>query len=80
MFGRAAFAAVSVFEFFLLGTMPIGDWAPVGLMIPVSATGVLVMLVLFASVAASRPSLMADRTIPRYRDSDSSLEDLREAV
>jgi hypothetical protein len=37
----------------------------------VSAIGALVMLVLFASVAVSSPSLMADRTIPRFRRSST---------
>ena len=78
--GRAAFATALAFEFFILGTMPIGNWAPIGLMIPVSAIGALIMLGIFAWVAASKPSLMADGLPLSYREEAGELEDLREAV
>jgi hypothetical protein len=78
--GRAAFATALAFEFFILGSMPIGNWAPIGLMIPVSAIGALIMLGLFAWVAASKPSLMVDGLPLSYREEAGELEDLREAV
>lgn len=78
--GRTAFTTALAFEFFLLGTMPIGDWAPIGLMIPVSAIGALIMIFLFASVAASRPSLMADRCVSHHRDEANDSEELLQAV
>jgi hypothetical protein len=52
--GCLALVAVFAFEGLLLGTMPIGDWMPVGLMTPVSAAGVVVMLVLFGWGVVSR--------------------------
>ena len=78
--GRAAFLVAAVFEFFLLGTMPLGNWAPAGVMIPVSAIGALIMLALFASVVVAKPSMMVDRTGVSVPDETSDAEDLREAV
>jgi len=49
-------AAVALLQAFLLGTMPIGDWMPMDLMIPVSAAGAVAMLGLFAFTLARRPA------------------------
>lgn len=47
-------AAIAVFQYFLIGTMPIGEWFNPGILIPASVIGVLGLLVLFggAIVAA----------------------------
>ena len=63
----APFAVAVALEGLLLGTMPIGDWAPTAIMMPVSALGVVAMLVLFAGVAA-RPLVGTER-IPLTRRS-----------
>jgi hypothetical protein len=75
--GRAlAFGLAAVFQFFVLGTMPLGSWAPIGPMLVVSAAGALILLALFggtlavrpapgaAPVKAPRPSVRLDRTAP----------------
>jgi hypothetical protein len=52
---RKAAVALGVawaFQLLLLGTMPIGDWAPLHLMVPVSAVGAAIMLALFAATLA----------------------------
>jgi hypothetical protein len=40
-------AAIAVFQYFLIGTMPVGEWFQPGILIPASAVGVLGLLVLF---------------------------------
>lgn len=67
--GRAAFAAVVLFEGLLLGTMPLGDWAPIGPMKVLSTIGAVLMLALFtAAVAAPRlAARAAGARLPRPR-------------
>ena len=47
-----ALGVVATLQFFIVGTMPIGDWTPLGLMIPLSALGAISMLVLFVGTIA----------------------------
>jgi len=56
----AGLGAAWLWQWSLLGTMPFGDWAPIALMVPVSAVGSALMLALFASTLAVRPRAMAD--------------------
>jgi len=67
-----------LFQLFLVGTMPIGDWTPVRLMVPVSAIGATVLLALFlttlalpasacGTAAASASSMADDREPERLR-------------
>ncbi len=42
-----ALGACAVMQLFLLGAVPIGDWTPFELMMPVSAVGVLAMMAVF---------------------------------
>lgn len=53
------------FQGLLLGTMPLGDWAPIAVMRPVSALGVAILLALFAGVIASRPAAWRSRPTGR---------------
>jgi hypothetical protein len=55
----APLVVAALFEGLLLGTMPIGEWAPPAVMVPVSAMGVLIMLALFGSVLAGAPRRFA---------------------
>lgn len=50
-----ALAPVALLQWFLLGTMPIGDWAPIALMLPAATAGLLSMLALFAATLAVSP-------------------------
>lgn len=43
--------AIAVFQYFLIGTMPVGEWFEPEILIPLSAIGVLGMLALFAGAA-----------------------------
>lgn len=52
---RLPLTVVAVFQYSLLGTMPIAGWSPPEVMIPLSAIGVATLLALFGSVVASRP-------------------------
>lgn len=47
-----ALSVVLLFEYFLLGTMPIGSWAPHQPMLVLSAIGAVLMLVLFGGTLA----------------------------
>jgi hypothetical protein len=40
-------AAIAVFQYFLIGTMPVGNWFEPRILIPASAVGVIGLLVLF---------------------------------
>jgi alpha-1,2-mannosyltransferase len=51
----AGLTVAAVFQVFLLGTMPIGDWGPTAVLWPVSTVGAALLLGLFAAVIASRP-------------------------
>lgn len=53
---RVPLATVALFEVFLVGTFPIGEWAPMALMLPLSAAGAVSMLGLYAAVIAARPA------------------------
>ena len=55
-------ALVGVFQFFVLGTMPLGSWAPIGLMVALSAVGVLLMLGLFGTILALPPRVLGEAT------------------
>lgn len=60
-------AITGVLQFFVLGTMPLGDWEPMSLMLPISALGALSMLGLFSATIASTaavPRPVAARTRP----------------
>lgn len=63
--GRASWRAIVVtawvFESVLLGTMPIGDWAPAGNMTVLSAVGAVAMLLLFAGVLTGQGRRRAAR-------------------
>ena len=48
-------------QLLVLGTMPLGQWAPTHLMIAVSAAGVVVMLSLYGTALAGRPSWLEAR-------------------
>ncbi|MGD2114366.1 MAG: glycosyltransferase family 87 protein [Acidobacteriota bacterium] len=55
---RIPLAVAAPFQVFLLGTYPIGpggEWAPMALMLPLSAAGAVLMLGLFATVLVVRP-------------------------
>ena len=55
---RVPLALAGLFEVFLLGTFPLGaggEWAPMALMLPLSAVGVVLMLGLFGAALAARP-------------------------
>lgn len=58
--GRVALLLAVPFQALLLGTMPIGSWAPIPLMVPLSAVGAAGLLLLFAGVVAA-PTVLADR-------------------
>lgn len=62
----APLLVTAAFEGLLLGTMPLGDWMPVALMLPVSALGAVLMLVLFGTVLAARPEAwrQAESAVP----------------
>lgn len=47
---RFAFGGIAVLEWFLLGTMPIGEWAEPTVMIPIAALGSVGMLALFLAI------------------------------
>lgn len=56
---RIPLAVTALFQVFLLGTFPLGsggEWAPLGLLLPLSAAGALLMLGLFGAVLAIRPA------------------------
>lgn len=63
---RIAFGGIAVLEWFLLGTMPIGEWAEPAVMVPIAALGSVGMLVLFLAItlrpaeAWMRPLVTAD--------------------
>ena len=50
-----AWGVVATFQVFLLGTMPLGSWTPTALMLPVAATGSLLLIALYAGALAYRP-------------------------
>jgi hypothetical protein len=52
---RLAFGTIAVLEWFLLGTMPIGEWAPPAVMVPIAGLGSIAMLALFLA-ATVRPA------------------------
>ncbi len=57
------FAVILLFEYFLLGTMPIGSWAPHQPMLVLSAIGAALMLVLFGgtlTIGAAADRVRAD--------------------
>jgi hypothetical protein len=63
---RVPLALVGLFEVFLLGTFPLGaggEWAPMALMLPVSAVGVVLMLGLFAATLAARPEAWHEQPV-----------------
>ena len=43
-----ALGACAVLQFFLLGAVPIGNWQPFQLMMPMSAVGMVAMMAVFA--------------------------------
>ena len=55
MSGRSGAEDDHLFQFFLLGTMPLGDWAPIQLMVPVSAVGAAITLALFLGTIMATP-------------------------
>jgi alpha-1,2-mannosyltransferase len=55
----AALGTTALFQAFLLGTMPLGDWMPYEVMVPLSLVGALTLLGLFAATAAARPEALA---------------------
>lgn len=61
---RLPLATVALFEVFLLGTFPVGDWAPMALMLPLSAVGVLLMVGLFGAALVSRPAVWRAGELP----------------
>lgn len=60
----AALAATALFQVFLLGTMPIGDWGPTAVLWPLSTVGALLLLALFAAVIGGRPEGWSARGRP----------------
>ena len=46
-------AAIAVFQYFLIGTMPVGEWFEPQIMIPASVVGVLGLLVLFGGAVVA---------------------------
>jgi len=59
--------SIGALEYFLLGTMPLGNWEPTQLMVPISALGAVAMLALFTSSIANsilQPQPVADRLRP----------------
>lgn len=65
---RTALLTAFAFEALVLGTMPLGNWMPLGLMTPLSAAGVAIMLALFGWTIAARferPALLRSARVPR---------------
>jgi hypothetical protein len=80
-FGRWSWTAAAigvswVFQFTLLGTTPIGAWAPAAVMIPLSAIGALLLLATFGGALGT--TLFASRPQPARRsvELDPVLEEL----
>lgn len=71
----APLVVAGVFEGFILGTSPLGEWAPIGIMIPVSAIGSIILLLLYGGALAGCP-------VQSKADAKSDLEvgDLEAAV
>jgi hypothetical protein len=73
----------AVLQFFILGTVPMGNWTPIGLMLPLSALGTLAMMAAFgwtlAEVLLGRRVAGAAATIPAPTGSlwQSRLEPVR---
>lgn len=53
---RVPLAITAAFQVTLIGTFPMGDWAPLAVMLPLSTVGVLLMLALYGAVLVSRPA------------------------
>jgi hypothetical protein len=49
-------ATCGVFQFFILGTAPIGNWAPPEVMIPLSVAGATLMVALYGWVLLAVPA------------------------
>lgn len=63
---RVPLALVGLFEAFLLGTFPLGaggEWAPMALMLPLSAVGAVLMLGLFTATLAARPEAWREQPV-----------------
>lgn len=67
--------AVAVLQYFVLGTMPIGDWFPLGIFVPLSAVGAAAMMGLFTTALLSKPSILASaHGVEDERDDASASE------
>ena len=75
---RLFLVAVWAFQFLLLGTMPIGDWAPITAMRVASGVGAVLMLALFVRVAVT--PVVDPAAVKTYPTSAESVDDLARAA